>query len=259
MQAGIAPEVCASQVLPPHPAVWAQRLLAELVSSSVPAALTKAWAQWLPSAPKLTQSTLQLNSDKWSTHEPSSVIPGPFDNNADNLVWAAEIALITSFPTTRWQRLTHLTRILQPFRRHLSILFWKIETNSEVDCLMEKESLKVCSRKDLTADELTLVYCSSFHCKIKRHTSSDKQGKGNKMEKGDAFFDSFSSTPRAAAMLCVVSTAAAQDMHLHTVDLEQAFIQGHWSSLPEGAPMCFIKQPSGWDRADALGPCGTST
>eukprot|EP00961_Rhodomonas_salina_P175642 2368547-Rhodomonas_salina.1 len=74
------------------------------------------------------------------------------------------------------------------------------------------------------------------------------------MEKGDAFFDSFSSTPRAAAMQCIVSTAAAEDMHLHTVDFEQAFIQGEWSSLPEGAPTCFIKQPSGWDCADALGP-----
>eukprot|EP00961_Rhodomonas_salina_P022462 302121-Rhodomonas_salina.1 len=57
-------------------------------------------------------------------------------------------------------------------------------------------------------------------------------------------------------MLCIVSTAAAEDMHLHTINFEQAFIQalGEWSSLPEGAPTCFIKQPSGWDGADALGP-----
>eukprot|EP00961_Rhodomonas_salina_P192200 2593527-Rhodomonas_salina.2 len=129
---------------------------------------------------------------------------------------------------------------------------------------MEKGGLKVRSRKDLTADELTRVYGSRFHCKIKRHTSGEKQGKvkrckvclivqGNKMEKGYTFFDSFSSTPRAAAMQCIVSTAAAADMHLHTVDFEQAFIQGDWSSLPEGAPTCFIKPPSGWDGADTLG------
>eukprot|EP00961_Rhodomonas_salina_P204892 2765819-Rhodomonas_salina.1 len=74
------------------------------------------------------------------------------------------------------------------------------------------------------------------------------------MEKGDAFFDSFSSTPRATAMQCLVSTAAAEDMHLHTVDFEQVFIRGDWAALPEGAPTCFIRPPSGWDGAAALGP-----
>eukprot|EP00961_Rhodomonas_salina_P117998 1588075-Rhodomonas_salina.1 len=73
------------------------------------------------------------------------------------------------------------------------------------------------------------------------------------MEKGNTFFDSFSSTPRATAMQCIVSTAAAEDMHLHTVDFEQAFMQGNWGALPEGEPTCFICPPSGWDGAAALG------
>eukprot|EP00961_Rhodomonas_salina_P092276 1241796-Rhodomonas_salina.1 len=76
---------------------------------------------------------------------------------------------------------------------------------------MDKGGLKVGYMKDLTADEWTRVFGSRFHCKIKRHTSGPKLGKvkrckvqlivqGNKMEKGYAFFDSFSSTPRATAM-----------------------------------------------------------
>eukprot|EP00961_Rhodomonas_salina_P265517 3589334-Rhodomonas_salina.1 len=39
----------------------------------------------------LAQSTPPSSSDRRSTHEPSCVIPGPFDNDADNLVWAAEV------------------------------------------------------------------------------------------------------------------------------------------------------------------------
>eukprot|EP00961_Rhodomonas_salina_P212212 2865345-Rhodomonas_salina.1 len=73
------------------------------------------------------------------------------------------------------------------------------------------------------------------------------------MEKGDDYIDSFSPVPRAAAMRTIVSAAAAEHMHLHSVDWEQAFIQGDWANLPEDTPAIFIKPPTGWDGAADLG------
>eukprot|EP00961_Rhodomonas_salina_P042381 569630-Rhodomonas_salina.1 len=55
--------------------------------------------------------------------------------------------------------------------------------------------------------------------------------------------------PRASAMCTIVLIAAADSMHLHLVDWEQAFIQGKWAFLPEGSPAIFIRPPIGWDGA----------
>eukprot|EP00961_Rhodomonas_salina_P149199 2008104-Rhodomonas_salina.1 len=60
---------------------------------TVSAALAKAWASLLPSPPSLIKSSPASLTDRRSTHEPSQVVPGPFDNDADNMAWATEVAM----------------------------------------------------------------------------------------------------------------------------------------------------------------------
>ena len=66
-------------------------------------------------------------------------------------------------------------------------------------------------------------------------------------EDGD-FVESFAQVSSADAVRVLVSIAAAEGLQLHSVDLEQAFIQGCWEFLPEDAPTVYITPPWGWDE-----------
>eukprot|EP00961_Rhodomonas_salina_P135001 1816196-Rhodomonas_salina.1 len=61
-------------------------------TAAVSATLTRAWANLLPTQVLLTQSTPPAEQECLLTHEPGRVVPGPFDNDEDNRVWAAEVA-----------------------------------------------------------------------------------------------------------------------------------------------------------------------
>ena len=77
---------------------------------------------------------------------------------------------------------------------------------------------------------------------------------GNRLTQGEDgdFLDSFAPVSSATAVRTFISIAAADDLHLHSIDLEQAFIQGSWNALPEGAPTIYIQPPWGWDEEEGV-------
>eukprot|EP00961_Rhodomonas_salina_P206193 2783289-Rhodomonas_salina.2 len=109
--------------------------ISSTVTAAVSAALTKAWAQLLPSALTWTQSTPPSSSDR-----------RPFNNDSDNLAWAAKIDPGTKLSYDTLADIDALepdpVTIQKAFKHPRLKPFWKLETNSEVDCLMEKGGLK---------------------------------------------------------------------------------------------------------------------
>ena len=270
-------------------------------TSAISAAIAQAWSSLL-TASTGTFHPVEDHSETTS-HDPTSVIPGPFDNDRDNLAWmastqeqsdncepgiegpgkpTARIKIIprkghrpvprrvysTTADTLDYDLLADLDS-LTPDPQHIQQAymhprmgkFWKREASSEMNGLFDKNCFRIRRIDSLTDDERKNVFGSRLHCHIKRHAAGEKRGRikrckvrlvlqAQKMVKGSAFYDAFAPVPQASVARLMLSLAAANGYHLHSVDLEQAFIQGDWNCLPEGAPTIFIRPPTGWDGAE---------
>ena len=105
-------------------------------------------------------------------------------------------------------------------------------------------------RSDLQANDR--VFQSRYVYKLKRSASTGAVYRfkarlivrGFQMEKGVDYEDSFSPTPGLAVARLMLALAVANDMELHAVDIEQAFLQA--DKLPEGVNgRYFIEPPPG--------------
>jgi hypothetical protein len=106
------------------------------------------------------------------------------------------------------------------------------------------------NRKDFLSNDR--VFTSRYVYKIKRNakTGSSYRFKarlivrGFEMEKHVDYDDNFSPTPGIALVRIMVSLAAANNLELHSVDIEQAFTQA--DKFPEGVnEKYFINPPVG--------------
>jgi hypothetical protein len=128
--------------------------------------------------------------------------------------------------------------------------FWLTVEETEWSELWEKGVFKKWNRKDLLPNDR--VFTSRYVYKIKRNakTGADYRFKsrlivrGFEMEKHVDYHDNFSPTPDIAMSRIMVSLAAANDLELHSVDIEQAFTQA--DKLTEGVNgRYFINPPPG--------------
>ena len=66
------------------------------------------------------------------------------------------------------------------------------------------------------------------------------------MKKGNDYEDGFAPVPRSTANRVFYAICTAEDMDMDKIDFTQAFIQGSWKHLPEGAmPEIYICPPKG--------------
>jgi hypothetical protein len=128
--------------------------------------------------------------------------------------------------------------------------FWLTVEALEWEGLWDKGVFKKWNRSDLLKNDC--VFTSRYVYKIKR---SDKTGaayrfkarlivRGFEMEKGKDYLQNFSPTPGIAIARIITSIAAANDLELHSIDIEQAFLQA--DKLMEGVNgRYFINPPPG--------------
>ena len=128
--------------------------------------------------------------------------------------------------------------------------FWLTAEETEWSGLWEKGVFKKWNRKDLLSNDR--VFTSRYVYKIKRNAKTGAAYRfkarlivrGFEMEKHVDYDDNFSPTPGIALARIMVSLAAANDLELHSVDIEQAFTQA--DKLPEGVNgRYFINPPPG--------------
>jgi hypothetical protein len=109
--------------------------------------------------------------------------------------------------------------------------FWLTAEETEWSGLWEKGVFKKWNRKDLLPNDR--VFTSRYVYKIKRNAKTGAAYRfkarlivrGFEMEKHVDYDDNFSPTPGIAMARIMVSLAAANDLELHSVDIEQAFTQ----------------------------------
>jgi len=65
------------------------------------------------------------------------------------------------------------------------------------------------------------------------------------MQEGRDFDQAFAPVPRSAVGRTMMALAAANGMHLHSMDVAQAFIQSNWADLPEDIGTIYITPPDG--------------
>jgi hypothetical protein len=127
--------------------------------------------------------------------------------------------------------------------------FWLTVEASEWEEVWDKGVFKKWNRSDLLKNDR--AFTSRYVDKIKR---SAKTGaayrkarlivRGFEMEKGKDYDQNFSPTPGIAIARIITSTAAANDLELHSIDIEQAFLQA--DKLMEGVnDRYFINTPPG--------------
>ena len=128
--------------------------------------------------------------------------------------------------------------------------YWLEAEAKEWQGLWEKGVFKRWKRSDLQANDR--VFQSRYVYKLKRSASTGAVYRfkarlivrGFQMEKGVDYEDSFSPTPGLAVTRLMLALAVANDMELHAVDIEQAFLQA--DKLPEGVNgRYFIEPPPG--------------
>eukprot|EP00961_Rhodomonas_salina_P294095 3934273-Rhodomonas_salina.1 len=130
--------------------------------------------------------------------------------------------------------------------------FWLDAEKAEWDGLWSRQCFKKWKRSELAPNDL--VFGSRYHYKIKHDAISGKISKfkvrsrlvvmGHCMQEGVDFNDAFAPVPHTTIGRLMMSTAAAEGLHLHSIDLSQAFIQA--DRLPEGVNgLVFISQPPG--------------
>jgi hypothetical protein len=116
--------------------------------------------------------------------------------------------------------------------------FWLRAEGDEWQGLWEKDTFKKWNRSDLLPNDR--VFTSRYVYKIKRSAKTGEAYRfkarmivrGFEMEKGVDYVDNFSPTPGLAVARLMMSLAIANDMELHKIDIEQAFLQA--DKLDEG-------------------------
>eukprot|EP00961_Rhodomonas_salina_P061328 823262-Rhodomonas_salina.1 len=68
------------------------------------------------------------------------------------------------------------------------------------------------------------------------------------MEEGTNYEQSFAPVPCSTAGRTVIALAAGNGLHLHAMDITQAFIQANWANLPEDIGKVYISPPPGVDK-----------
>eukprot|EP00961_Rhodomonas_salina_P010089 135788-Rhodomonas_salina.2 len=143
-------------------------------------------------------------------------------------------------PTTRKQAMKH--KRFQDFWLEAKHLEWK--------GLWERGCFKKWKLEDVLGDDC--VFGSSYHYKIKHCIKTGKITKfkvrmvvqGHKMQEGVDFEDSFAPVQHTTVGRLKMSTAAADNLHLHSINMTQAFIQA--DKISEGVNWCtFITPPPG--------------
>ena len=161
----------------------------------------------------------------------------------DDQIWA-QIDLLEPDPAHRGIAMRNLR--FKPF--------WLKAEADEWAGLWQKGVFKRWSRSDLLPDDR--VFTSKYVYKIKRAASTGEAYRfkarmivrGFEMEKGVDFVDNFSPTPGLSVARLMMSIAIANDMELHKVDIEQAFLQA--DKLDEGVNgRYFINPPPGSPEA----------
>jgi hypothetical protein len=132
--------------------------------------------------------------------------------------------------------------------------FWLRAEGDEWQGLWEKGTIKKWNRSDLLPNDR--VFTSRYVHKIKRSAKTGEAYRfkarmivrGFEMEKGVDYVDNFSPTPGLAVARLMMSLAIANDMELHKIDIEQAFLQA--DKLDEGVNgLYFINPPPGSPEA----------
>ena len=132
--------------------------------------------------------------------------------------------------------------------------FWLKAEADEWAGLWEKGVFKQWRRSDLLPNDR--VFTSRYVYKIKRSAKTGEAYRfkarmivrGFQMEKGVDYVDNFSPTPGLAVARLMMSIAIANDMELHKIDIEQAFLQA--DKLDEGVNgRYFINPPAGSPEA----------
>eukprot|EP00961_Rhodomonas_salina_P093577 1259041-Rhodomonas_salina.4 len=131
--------------------------------------------------------------------------------------------------------------------------FWLDAERLEWKGLWDRGCFKKWKRSDLKADDR--VFGSRYHYKIKHCMKTGKISKfkvrmvvqGHRMKEGLDYDDSFAPVPHTTMGRLMMSTAAADNLHLHSVDMTQAFIQA--DKLDEGVNgRTFITPPPGCEE-----------
>ena len=132
--------------------------------------------------------------------------------------------------------------------------FWLKAEGGEWQGLWEKGVFKKWKRSDLLPNDR--VFTSRYVYKIKRSAKTGEAYRfkarmivrGFEMEKGVDYVDNFSPTPGLAVARLMMSLAVANDMELHKINIEQAFLQA--DKLDEGVNgRYFINPPPGSPEA----------
>ena len=161
-----------------------------------------------------------------------------FPPNSDS-IWD-EIDLLEGDPPHRGAALRNLK--FKPF--------WLAAEEAEWAGLWEKGVFKRWNKSDLLKNDR--VFTSRYVYKLKRNAKTGAAYRfkarmcvrGFEMVKGLDYEDNFSPTPGISIARLMVSIAAANDLELHSVDIEQAFVQA--DKLKEGANgRYFITPPPG--------------
>ena len=133
--------------------------------------------------------------------------------------------------------------------------FWKGGEKEEWNGLWSRNCFKKWNVKDLKDNDR--VFGSRYHYKIKRDTVTGQIKRfkvrlvvqGHLMKDGVDYDEAYAPVPHAVAGRTVMSLAVANSLHLHAVDLTQAFIQA--DRIPEGVNgRVFIRPPPGSEEDD---------
>ena len=173
-----------------------------------------------------------------------------------NAVWAYNAELCA--PRTDWEKLADIDCLEgDPPHRRVAMRnlrlkpFWLGAEQKEMAGLWDKQCFRKVRRADLP--EGTRVFTTRFHYKIKRYsaTASLKSLKvrlvvqGHRMVEGTDYEQAFAPVPRSTVGRTVISVAAANGLHLHALDISQAFIQSSWADLPEVVDTIYVTPPEG--------------
>ena len=166
---------------------------------------------------------------------PTRPIPGPFTDEQLNVIWALHADTGDMASRTDWEALAdidclepdppHRRRAMQNARLKP---FWLGAEDKEMKGLWDKGCFEKVRRSQLPQG--TRVFTSRFHYKIKRFstTSALKSLKvrlvlqGHRMVEGSDFDQAFAPVPRSAVGRTMMALAAANNMHLHAMDVAQA-------------------------------------